>query len=312
MKVAVIGYGNVGMAVFSALMNMPEITELVLCGRNIQRIRGEVLDCKDIQALNSANKTKLSGGGYEACKGADIIIYTVGAPVREKAGDRNDLAEDNVAVVKTVAEELNKYNKDAIIIAISNPVDVLVSALMKCTDRPRGKVIGTGTLLDTARLRRYIAEIFDVRPQNVMTYVLGEHGDSSCIMWSWTSILGMDIQEFLNAELDEELSIKRDMLLNATRRMGGNIHQLKGSTAYGVAAAAAQLVSAIVHDTHEIMPVSIRLNGEYGIQDVAMSVPCYVSAHGAEPIKASNMTDEERDALNKSADGIRELTNRFV
>ena len=312
MKVVVIGYGKVGMAVFTSLMNMPEITELALCGRNTQKIKGEVLDFRDLQALDPTIKTKISGGGYEVCKGADIIIYAAGAAVHNSSQSRNDIAEENIAIIRSISEEIVKYNKDAVIIAISNPLDMTVSALVKYTGRPREKVIGTGTLLDTARLKRTLADILEIRPENIDAYVLGEHGSSCCIMWSFTRILGMDIQDFLNAEIEGNLSVKREKLREEVVRIGYDIFSLKGSTSYGVATAAAKIVSAIIHDTHEIMPVSVKLEGEFGIDDIAMSVPCYVSARGAEPITNAVMTEEEEKALNESAAVIREITERFV
>lgn len=187
-----------------------------------------------------------------------------------------------------------------------------VSALRKFTGRPREKVIGTGTLLDTARLRRFAAGILKIQPQNVTTCVLGEHGNSSIIVWSWTRILGMDIPEFLKAELKGDLKIGRDKLLEIERGIGDDIYEKKGSTSYGVAAATAQITSAILYDTHEILPVSVYLDGEYGISGISMSVPCYVSRNGAEPINVSTMSEDEMKGLRASAEVIREFTEKFV
>ncbi len=177
---------------------------------------------------------------------------------------------------------------------------------------PHNKIIGSGTILDTSRLRTRISEYYKINQKNVHAYVLGEHGSSCCIMWSFTRILGMDIQDFLNAEIEGNLSVKREKLREEVVRIGYDIFSLKGSTSYGVATAAAKIVSAIIHDTHEIMPVSVKLEGEFGIDDIAMSVPCYVSARGAEPITNAVMTEEEEKALNESAAVIREITERFV
>lgn len=200
---------------------------------------------------------------------------------------------------------MNKYNRDAIIIVISNPVDVITQAFMKYTGRPKNKVIGTGTLLDTARLRRAVAEMLDMRPENVTAYVLGEHGDSSCIIWSWSRILGLNLEEFINMDLPENMEIKREKLSQTIRRAGTKIFINKGSTSFGVASAAAKIVDAIIYDTGEILPVSTYLEGEYGIKDISLSLPCIVNADGAFAICNVDMTDEELSQLHESAEIIR-------
>ncbi len=307
MKVAILGYGNVGMATFHTFMNMPEIHELVLCGRNKDKIEGELADFKDSLALNYDIKTRIKGGGYEMTAGADIIVYTIGPSISRKDhnNDRMSLSKVNIDIAREVSEELNKYNRDAIIIVISNPVDVLVSALMRFTGRPREKVIGTGTLLDSARLRRYLAEMLDIQPRDVSAYVLGEHGNSSCIIWRWTTVMGMPVDRFLSSQIGINVSLSSEKLLEVTRRAGFKIFEKKGSTSFGVAAAAAQIVNAIIHDTHQILIVSVTLNGEYGIDGVSLSVPCYVSSCGASAITSTTMTKEELDALTASAEVIR-------
>ena len=309
MKVAILGYGNVGMATFHTFMHMPEIHELVLCGRNKDKIEGELADFKDSLALNSDIKTRIRGGGYDMTAGADIIVYTIGPSVTASNTDRLSLAKINIDIAREVSEELNKYNKDAIIIVISNPVDVLVSAFMEFTGRSRTKVIGTGTLLDSARLRRYLAEMLDIQPRDVSAYVLGEHGNSSCIIWRWTSVMGMPVERFLSSQIGINVSLSSDKLLEVTRRAGYKIFEKKGSTSFGVAAAAAQIANAIIHDTHQILIVSVPLKGEYGIDGVALSVPCYVDSRGATVITSTTMTTEELDALAVSADVIRKSSS---
>ena len=305
MKVAIIGYGNVGMATFNALLHMPEIHELVLCGRNKEKIEGELSDFKDSLAIDTRIMTRIGGGGYEVTKDADIIIYTAGVTIKGPDDDRMSIVKENVEVVREVCDELNKYNRDAFLIVISNPVDVLVSAFLNFTGRPRNKVIGTGTLLDTARLRRYLAEMLDIQPSDVTAFVLGEHGSTSFIVWDRTRVMGMEIDAFLSSQLGKDVKLSRLKLEGVTRRAGYRILEKKGSTSVGVAAAAAKIVAAIVHDTHEILPVSVSLKGEYGIDDIALSVPCYVCASGAFVISGIKHSDEEDEALMASAEHIR-------
>lgn len=305
MKIAVVGYGHVGMEMFNTLLHMPEVHELVLCGRNREKIEGEVADFKDSLAINSKIMTRISGGGYEMTKGADFIIYTAGPSPTIVNEDRMSIAKESVEVARSISNELNKYNRDAFLIVVSNPVDVLVEAFVHFTGRPRQKVIGTGTLLDTARLKRYLADLLDIHPKNIIAYVLGEHGASSFIVWGRTKVMGMNIDEYLSSQLGENVRLSREKLEEVTRRAGFNIFEKKGSTSVGVAAAVAQIVSAIIHDTHEIVPVSISLDGEYGIRDVALSLPCFIGATGASVISGIKHSDEVHAALMASAAVIR-------
>lgn len=306
MKVAVIGYGKVGMAVFSALTYMHEIDELVLVGRNKTKIQGELTDYLDCMAINMDSDMKISGGGYEKTAGADIIIYTVGPAVKDPSQGRLELKNESIKVAREVADELNKYNKDAIIIAISNPVDLIAYSLTEFTGRPREKVIGTGTLLDSARLCRIIAEIFDVNIRDVSGYVLGEHGASACIAWSSVKVMGMSLDEYYSATVSDEVKISREKLLDTVRILGYRIYEQKGFTNYGVAASTARIVRAIIHDTNEIFPVSIEMNEEYGIdKGISLSLPCIVNRNGASPVDYLKLTDDEIENLKQSAGVIR-------
>ncbi|MDO4177086.1 MAG: hypothetical protein Q4D99_06400 [Bacillota bacterium] len=306
MKVAVIGYGKVGMAVFSVLTSMREIDELVLVGRNQTKIQGELTDYLDSLAINREADIKISGGGYEKTAGADIVIYTVGPAVKDPSQGRLELRDGSIQVAKEVSEELNKYNKDAVIIAISNPVDLIAYSLAQFTGRSREKVIGTGTLLDSARLCRIVAEIFDINTRDVSGYVLGEHGSSACIIWSSVKVMGMSLDEYYSAAVGDEVKISREKLLETVRILGYRIYEQKGFTNYGVAASTARIVQAIIHDSNEILPVSVEMNGEYGIEKgIALSLPCMVNKSGATPIDYLKMTDEELESLKASADVIR-------
>lgn len=311
MKVAVIGNGNVGMATFSELLRMPEFEEVVLVGRNMERIRAEIDDYSDAQILHFAPSAKISGGGYEKTAGADILIYTAGA--RTKPGQsRLELVEDNVRITRQIFEEINQYNKDGIVICLSNPVDVITAVVCECTGRPPEKVIGTGTLLDTARLKKYLSGLLDVSPSSVVAYVLGEHGDSSCVIWSATRISGLSIDEYLSFVLDDEAHIRHKAMAGMVQANAGKIISGKGSTSYGVAAAAGRLVRSIVHNTRDILTVSVMLDGAYGKKGFAMSVPCIVDCNGAHVAAALPMSAEEKEAFDASAAVIAPITEKFV
>ncbi len=311
MKVAVIGNGNVGMAAFGELLRMPELSEVALVGRNVERIRAEVEDYADALALQTAPGAKISGGSYERTAGADVLIYTAGAA--QKPGQtRLELVEENVRITRQIFGEINRYNRDAIVVCLSNPVDIITAAVCQFTGRPPERVIGTGTLLDTARLKKYLSGLMDVSPASVVAYVLGEHGDSSCIIWSATRISGLPIDDYLSSVLNDEIHIRRQTMADMVRSSAGKIIRAKGSTAYGVAAAAARVVQAIAHDTRDILTVSRMLDGQYGRRGLAMSIPCIVDRAGASIAATLPMTQEEAEALDASARVIYSVTEQFV
>ena len=311
MKVAVIGNGNVGMAAFGELIRMPEIREVALVGRNVERIRAEVDDYADAQILRLAPGAKISGGGYEKTAGADILIYAAGAA--QKPGQtRLELVEENVRITRQIFGEINRYNRESIVICLSNPVDIITAAVRDCTGRPSEKVIGTGTLLDTARLKKYLSNLLDVSPSSVTAYVLGEHGDSSCIIWSATRISGLPIDEYFSSVLENEAHIRQQTMTDMVRNNAGKIIRAKGSTAYGVAAAAGRLVQAIIHDTRDVMTVSVLLEGEYDKKGFAVSIPCIVDRGGAHVAAELPMTLYEKEAFEASAAVIAEITGKFI
>ena len=311
MKVAIIGNGNVGMAAFGELLRMPEIRELALVGRNVERIRAEVDDYADAQILHVSPSVKLSGGGYEKTQGADILIYTAGAA--QKPGQtRLDLAAENVRITRQIFHEVNRYNQDGIVICLSNPVDLITAVVCECTGRSPEKVIGTGTLLDTARLKKYLSNLLDVSSTSITAYVLGEHGDSSCVIWSAIRISGQPVDSFLSSALEDEAHLQRQMMAGMVRGSAGKIIRAKGSTAYGVAAAAGRLVQAIIHDTRDVLTVSVQLNGAYGKNGFAISVPCIVDSRGAHVAAELPMTGEEKEAFNASADVVAAVTENFI
>ena len=311
MKVAVIGNGNVGMAAFGELLRMPEIRELALAGRNVERIRAEVEDYADAQILHAVPGVKLSGGGYEKTAGADILLYAAGAA--QKPGQtRLDLAAENVGITRQIFDQVNRYNREGIVICLSNPVDLITAAVCECTGRPPEKVIGTGTLLDTARLKKYLSSLLDVSPASITAYVLGEHGDSSCVIWSATRISGQTVDAFLSSALEDEAHIRRQAMSGMVQGSAGKIIRAKGSTAYGVAAAASRLVRAIIHDTREVLTVSVRLEGAYGKNGFAVSVPCVVDGRGAHVAAELPMTEGERQLFDASARVVAAVTERFI
>jgi len=309
MKVAVIGNGNVGMATFKELQKLREIQELVLIGRNQEKLAAEIEDFLDAQTLTPTPTARLTSGGYEKVKGADIIVFTAGVGSRP-GQSRLDLVEENAQVAREIFSTVRQYNTTATIVVLSNPVDIITAVIQETMGTPREKVIGTGTLLDTARLKRYISSILDVSASSTDMFVLGEHGDSSCVIWSSVRILGMDLDEYLSMETGVDTNVKHSILSDNVRTTAGKIIQAKGYTAYGVAAAAGRVVSAMINDTHEILPVSVRLQGEYGVNGIAISVPCMIGKDGVISIKQMKLTEDEKQAFQASANILTDVARK--
>lgn len=300
MKVSVIGCGNVGMSVFSSLRSLHEISELVLINRSLDKVNAEVSDYLDADVIDYEPKPKLSAGTYEAAAGSDIIIYTAGAG--QKSGqDRLDLVKANAEIVKTVFGGIKDQIQNSIIICISNPVDILTSIIQQVTGIPKNRVIGSGTLLDTARLKRFIAGVFDINAQSVDALVIGEHGMSSVVLWSNVRIANYDIDAYAKETISPNASMKKTMMDQYMKKVAYKLIEQKGSTAYGVAQATKRLVMAIIHDTKEILPASTMLLDKYDcVEDSCASIPCVFSRNGIIDTVRVNFSDEEKEQFKNS------------
>lgn len=305
MKVAIIGAGNVGKAVFHDLQHINMIGKITLIDRNKKKAEAEVVDAKDAAILWEGYRPKLDSGGYEKTKGADIIVYTAGSSKIENE-DRMEMLHSNCVIAEEVFTEINRYNQDAIIICVTNPLDVITMKIQQVTGRAARKVIGTGTLLDTARLVRIVAELLDISNQQIYIPVVGEHGASAVSLLSTFRIMGMTMDDYLKSVIDTDADLNVKALENTFKKGGWKIVSGKGYTSTGVSAAVCRLVANIAADTREILPVSSVLQGEYGVRGVAASVPSVIGRNGIEEIHEVMMTDEERDSFLISVDTIRQ------
>lgn len=306
MKAAIIGSGNVGKTVFHDLQHVSMIREITLVGRNIKKVQAEVMDARDAAVLRGGYGPKLLYGGYEGTEGADIIIYTAGSA--KNKSDRKQMLHDNCLIVEEIFTEVNRYNKDAIIICLTNPLDVITMKIQQVTGQSPHKVIGTGTLLESARLVRFVAELLELSEQSIHISVVGEHGSgsSAVALLSSVNVMGMGLEDYLRSVTDERIALNERTLNNAFKNEAFRIFQGKGYTSTGVSAAACRIVSAIAADKREILPVSSVLQGEYGITGLAVSVPSIVGRNGIEEIREVKMTKEEHEAFLASVDTIRQ------
>ena len=298
-KIAVLGTGNVGATIAYALTLQGVCSELILVDVNKTKAEGEALDLSHCGAC--VPSVKIRSGEYADVAGADIVIVTFGI-ARKADQSRLDLAKVNVGIIKSVMPEVVKYAPEAIYIIVSNPVDVLTYATMKCTGLPRERVIGTGTLLDSNRLIHLLSRYCDADPANINAFVLGEHGDSCIIPWSICSVSGVSFdhyyQDIMKADM-EALPAEKDKLFYDMLKAGSKVIAGKGATYYAIAASAVELVKAILSDAGRILPLSTHLNGEYGANDMCMGVPCRVNAGGLQAILEFPLPENEKKLLDE-------------
>lgn len=309
-KVCIIGAGMVGSATMISILNSGLVAEIVMIDKNEKKAEGEALDAFHTTSFTYMPNVLIRKGDYEDCKDAQIIVMSAGPSVKpDEKLDRRILTKTNADVTREVMKEIIKYTKDAIIIFVSNPVDVVTYVAQNEFDYPKHKIIGSGTLLDTARMRRIIGRHYLIDTKNVHGYILGEHGSTAMATWSLCNIGGIPLSE-CSEKLGKPILNKEEVLKEVVEA-GMKILVAKGFTNYGIAEAVARLIKAIVLNELSVLPVSTTLNGEYGVNDVAVSVPCIIGQHGIESIMDVPLTDEEYNKLRISAESLKNLMKEF-
>ena len=309
-KIAVVGAGNVGSTVAYTLMLSGLVSEIVLLDINKDKAEGDAMDMS--HGVSFVTPVKVTAGGYSDIEGSDMVIITAGANQR---GDekRTDLLKRNADIFKSIIDNILRYcHDDTILMVVTNPVDILTYITCKMSGFSKNNVIGSGTVLDTSRLKFLLGEHANVDKRNVHTYIIGEHGDSEVAAWSVTSIAGMSIENYFgNTDNGESIEMCRNEFYNKTKNAAYEIIDKKGSTYYAIALAVKRIVEAIIGDENSILTVSSMLEGEYGISDICLSVPTIVGAGGAERIVGIDFSDEEISGLKKSADTMKALVKEI-
>lgn len=302
-KITVIGAGNVGATVANVIAHKDLCRELVLVDIKEGVAEGKALDIWQAGPINHFN-TKVVGvtNDYLRTKGSGVVVITSGIP-RKPGMSRDDLIKTNANIVKDVTEKVIKYSPEAIIIVVSNPLDVMTYAAYKAAAKSANKVFGMAGILDTGRYKTFIANALDVSPKDVHGLLLGGHGDTMVPLPRYTSVNGIPVTDLLGKDEIEKI-------VERTRKGGGELVNLMGTSAwYAPGAAAAQMVEAIVDDQKRIFPVSVYLNGEYGLKDVFVGVPVKLSKNGIEEIIEIKLNKEEMKMLQESANSVKELMN---
>ena len=302
-KVVLVGTGFVGMSMAYALLNQGGVNELVLIDVAKEKAVGEAMDLSDGVQCNK-NRMVIRAGDYDECKDANIVVITAG--VAQKPGEtRLDLAKTNAKIMKEITENVVKSGFKGIFLIASNPVDVMTYVVGKVSGFPTNKVIGSGTVLDTARLRFLVAEHLNVSSKNVHAYIMGEHGDSSFVPWSKSYIGCKPLKDII-----EERKEPEDVLENIYKQVQQEAYEIinkKKATYYGIGMGLTKIIKAILNDEHEILTVSTYLNGEYGQNDIFIGVPAIVNASGIQEILNLKLSEEEKEKFNYSCSVLNEM-----
>jgi L-lactate dehydrogenase len=303
-RVALIGTGFVGSSYAFALLNQGVTEELVLIDLNKEKSEGDAMDLNHGLAF-APSPTKIWYGGYDVCNDADIVVICAGA--NQKPGEtRLDLVAKNLKIFKTIVTDVMASGFDGIFIVATNPVDILTYAVWKYSGLPQSRVIGSGTILDTARFRYLIGEHFKVDTRNVHAYIIGEHGDTELPVWSHADIGGVPILETM---IDEQE--KLDEIFVNVRDAAYHIINRKGATYYGIAMGLVRLTKAILHNEHSILTVSCHLAGEYGENDVYIGVPAIVNRNGIQRVIELRLNEQEKKQFAYSANVLKETMFPF-
>lgn len=302
-RVAVVGAGNVGASFAFHLLVTGLASEIVLIDANRKKAEGEAMDLNHAAPLT--HSSRIWAGDYADTAGAAITVITAGSAQRP-GETRLDLAQRNTEIFRSIVTEVVKNNPNGIILVTTNPVDVLTYASLKFSGLPKNQVLGSGTVLDTARFRYLLSRRFGVDPRSVHAHIIGEHGDSEVPVWSLANIAGMRIPEYCAANnlgcVQEEL----EDIFRQTRDAAYEIIERKGATYYAIAAGLTRIVEAILRDQSSVLSVSSLIEDYYGINDVCLSLPTLVDAGGVEKVIRLNLDEREVHGLQESARVLRQ------
>lgn len=302
-KVAIIGSGLVGSSCAYAMINQSICDEIVIVSRNHEHALAQALDLSHCADFTST-RTRVRAGHYADCADADIVVMTAGANV--KAGQtRMDIIADAAAITREVTTSVMESGFDGIFVVAANPVDVVTHITAQVSGLPRHRVIGTGTSIDSARLKTLLADVFQVDPRSVHGYAMGEHGESQFVAWSHVTIGGKPILHIAEEHKLRFPDLDLQDIARKTKDAGWEIFTRKGSTQFGIGSAIAYITRSILNDDHRIIAVSAILDGEYGQRDVCVGVPAIIGADGIEELIEFNLSDEEKSSFERSCEIIR-------
>lgn len=305
-KAAVIGCGHVGASIAFALMQRALFSEMVLIDVDRKRAEGEALDLS--HGLPYTAAMDIYAGDYEDAEDAAIIIITAG--VNQKPGEsRLDLVRRNLVILEDIIRNIKGTAFEGILLIVSNPVDVLTWEAQRLSGFPAQRVIGSGTVLDTGRLKYMLGKNLNVDPRSVHAFVIGEHGDSELTVWSSANVSGIDLDSFCALRNEMDCGCSQSKLDREVRESAQDIISRKGATYYGIAMATSRICESIVKDEQAVLPVSTVLHGEYGLSGLALSIPSVIGANGVETVLEIPLSQQENEALVFSARRLLEVVS---
>lgn len=303
-KAAIIGCGFVGSATAFCLMQSGLFSELVLVDANKEKAEGEAKDI--VHGIPFVGQMKIYAGEYDDIMDAAVIIITAGA--NQKPDEtRLDLVHKNVGIYKSIMPEIAKRNYQGILLIVSNPVDILTYTAHKLSGIPENRIIGSGTVLDTARLKYQLGEHLNVDSRSVHTFIIGEHGDSEIAAWSSANVSGIPLNDFCEMRGHYKHQESMERIAETVKNSAYEIISKKGATYYGIAMSVKRICEAIVRDEKSILPISRMMHNEYGVDEVVLSMPAIVGADGIETEVPISLSEEEEKLLQKSADTLKNI-----
>lgn len=306
-KVVIAGCGAVGSTTAYTLINQGLCESLVLIDINHEKAYAEALDLQ--HAVFFMNRSiDVFAGSYNDCKDADIVIITASAPMAQDSHDRLAMLRDSLQIMNSIVDQVMASGFDGIFVVVSNPVDVMSWLVWKRSGLPAERVIGSGTALDSARLSCELSKLYDLDARSVQAYIAGEHGDSEVVLWDCAAIGGKRIADVMEDNAARTNGMTKEELSRRVIELGWEIFNRKGNTCYGIAACTAAIVKSILFNENRVMPVSVCLQGEYGLSNLFLSVPAILSRQGAREIVEIALDDHEKEALQKSADILASYT----
>ena len=305
-KVAIIGAGAVGSSIAFSMAIQQLCTELVLIDVNKDKASGEALDIS--HGLPFLGQMDIYAGDYSDVKDCDLIIMTAGIP-RKQGETRLDLAKKNVVLAKSITASFMQYYTGGNILVISNPCDIITYMVAKWSGLPHNRVIGSGTVLDSARFRTLLSQKLDIDVKNVHGYIIGEHGDSQLPAWSATNIAGLSIDEYAKTTGISFTEADRKEIADKARTAGAEVIKLKGATFNGIAVSVSTIAKSLLKNENTIRTVGSVLTGQYGISDIVTNVPTIISADGIERVLEFDLAPQELHALQESAAAVRAILN---
>ncbi len=305
-KCGIIGCGNVGATCAFSLMNSGLLSEMILIDSNRKKAEGEAMDLN--HALPFLSPMKIYSGDYDDLGECGVIIIAAGAG-QAPGETRLDLLHKNARILHSILNGIKNTNTDAILLLVSNPVDILTYITLKLSGFPASKVIGSGTVLDTARLKFLVGRMLNVDSRNVHTFIIGEHGDSELPVWSSANISGIDLDDFCRINAHSNYKLQLNDMFEEVKNSAYKIIENKGATYYAIAQAVLRIVSSIIRDENSILPVSTLVEGHYGLHDICLGVPAIIGRQGVKNVLDIPLSAEESEALHASAEALRKAVS---